>query len=251
MQMLYVCDCTSEEFVSRKLWPKASPPDCPWCRPKGRGTLVRHGFYARLHPQGTLVRRFRCKASGRTVSMLPDCLASHWPGDLDTMEEVARQAEGKSKYKAAQEREWAGMAHPPDQPGPPDTGLYRWLSRRVLAVVLFLELVRSLYPDRSGCCSRRSAGSAGIWARSACWSHCGASPGPSCARFARRSVCAWNKTLRIGARRRHTHWMAWRGRPPLPDADAGGGMQRLGTTPRPCGPAMKTPDRRWRCSATA
>ena len=150
MQMLYVCDCTSGEYVSDKRWLQASPPDCPWCKPKGRCSLVRHGFYARLQPQGTLVRRFRCKASGRTVSMLPDCLASHWPGDLDTMEEAARQAEGKSKYKAAQEREWAGMAHPPDQPGPPDTGLYRWLSRRVLAVVLFLELVRSLYPDRFG-----------------------------------------------------------------------------------------------------
>ena len=104
MQMLYVCDCTSGEYVSDKRWLQASPPDCPWCKPKGRCSLVRHGFYARLQPQGTLVRRFRCKASGRTVSMLPDCLASHWPGDLDTMEEAARQAEGKSKYKAAQER---------------------------------------------------------------------------------------------------------------------------------------------------
>ena len=150
MQMLYVCDCTSEDYVSRKLWLKASPPDCPWCKPKGRCTLVRHGFYARQHPEGTLVRRFLCKSTGRTVSMLPDCLASHWPGDLDTMEEVARQAEGKSKYKAP--RSGSGR-------GRPTRPTSRVRRRRACTAgcrgacwrfVLFLELVRSLYPDRFG-----------------------------------------------------------------------------------------------------
>ena len=73
MQMLYVCDCTSGEYVSDKRWLQASPPDCPRCKPKGRCSLVRHGFYARLQPQGTMVRRFRCKASGRAASASLHC----------------------------------------------------------------------------------------------------------------------------------------------------------------------------------
>ncbi len=35
----------------------------------------------------------RFKSSGLTVSMLPNCPASHWPRDLDTMEEEASQAD--------------------------------------------------------------------------------------------------------------------------------------------------------------
>lgn len=153
MQFIYDIECTSEEYVSARLWLEASPPQCPWCSDKGKPCqLLPHGFYARLTPAGTRVRRFRCKRTGRTVSLLPKCLASHCPGDLDTLEEEALQAEGGSCYQAAQAREARACEAEglPYKPCPPDPGQYRWLLLRVTAVVQFLSLVKGMCPREFG-----------------------------------------------------------------------------------------------------
>ena len=43
-------------------------PACPWCQP-GRCELAPHGFYPRVQPRGAWVRRYICRAEGRTVSL--------------------------------------------------------------------------------------------------------------------------------------------------------------------------------------
>ena len=51
-----------------------------------------HGTYARKSPDGVRVRRFRCPQTGRTVSLLPDCLAAHHSGTLAEFERAAYEA---------------------------------------------------------------------------------------------------------------------------------------------------------------
>ena len=81
IQIRYGTDLTVEDYVKRKAWWDASPPDCPY-HPQGGCRLVPHGTYGRKQPDGVRVRRFLCRRSGRTVSLLPDCLAAHWSGRL-------------------------------------------------------------------------------------------------------------------------------------------------------------------------
>ncbi len=71
VQARYKTELSAEDYVSSKAWWHANPPSCPF-HPAGGCTLVPHGSYGRKTPAGTRVRRFLCKASGRTVSMLPD-----------------------------------------------------------------------------------------------------------------------------------------------------------------------------------
>ena len=35
MQSMYQCECTSEEYVSQRLWLEASVPECDYCKPEG------------------------------------------------------------------------------------------------------------------------------------------------------------------------------------------------------------------------
>ena len=92
VQARYKTELSAEDYVSSKAWWNANPPSCPF-HPAGGCTLVPHGSYGRKTPAGTRVRRFLCKASGRTVSMLPDCLAAHLCGKLEEVERVVRAAE--------------------------------------------------------------------------------------------------------------------------------------------------------------
>lgn len=148
MQSMFACGCTSEEYVTRRLWLKARPPEeCPYCSLKGlECSLVLHGYYDRVHPKGARVRRYRCTRTGRTVSMLADCLASHSCGDVDTMERIAKQREEKSSFgKIA-----AGVARRLYRPEQPIEGPLRWVKRRVSAVGGFLAAVVSLRPEELG-----------------------------------------------------------------------------------------------------
>ncbi len=144
MQSRFASECTSTEYVSEKLWLQASPPaQCPYCEVPGSECGLRpHGFYDRKTPQGTRVRRFLCPCTGRTVSLLPDCLASHCTGDVDTIERIAEQREEKRSL-----RQIAGWAR--ERFYVPEQGLegpLRWVRRRALAVELFLIAIVSLYP---------------------------------------------------------------------------------------------------------
>ena len=93
-------DLTDEEYVTRKAWRDATAPACPFC-PSGGCQLVSHETYPRQTPPGTRERRFRCRASGRTVSLLPDCLAARLRGSLAQVEQVVREAEQAPSREAA------------------------------------------------------------------------------------------------------------------------------------------------------
>ena len=140
LQVRLPTSLTDEEYVTQRAWNLATAPRCPWCRP-GRCELAPHGFYARLKPQGTLVRRFRCQREGRTVSLLPDCLAAHVRGSLEDCEAAVRVAEGAASWGAAVE-----AARPPGLGSL--ASAERWLRRRVQWVAAVLVVVKGLYPER-------------------------------------------------------------------------------------------------------
>ena len=141
IQIRYGTDLTVEDYVTRKAWWDASPPACPY-HPQGGCRLVAHGTYGRKRPDGVRVRRFLCRQSGRTVSLLPDCLAAHWSGRLAEIEEVVREATRASSLEEAANRlrtDRVSLA-----------SALRWVRRRVLAVRAFLTVLCTLYPERFG-----------------------------------------------------------------------------------------------------
>lgn len=141
MQVRYNCNLTGEEYVTTQAWLKASPPDCPWHAGSGC-RLVPHGSYPRKSPPGTRVKRFRCRRSGRTVSLLPDCLASYLPGTLAQVQEVERAAwQACSREAAANQLRPSGCSL---------VSAVRWVRRRVQRVQLCLRLLTTLLPDRFG-----------------------------------------------------------------------------------------------------
>ena len=108
LQVRFPTSLTDEEYVSQRAWNLATAPDCPWCRP-GTCELAPHGFYARVQPAGTRVRRFRCPRQGRTVSLLPDCLSVRVTGSLEALEAAVRVAEGAASRGAAVEQARAAV----------------------------------------------------------------------------------------------------------------------------------------------
>ena len=81
VQVRLATPTTSEDYVAGKLWRLASLARCPW-HPAGGCGFCRHGTYERVRPPGTLIARWYCPKARRTVSALPDCLASHYSGTL-------------------------------------------------------------------------------------------------------------------------------------------------------------------------
>ena len=115
-------------------------PDCRWCGPD-KCKLAPPGFYARVKPPGTRIRRFRCKRNGRTVSALPDCFNARMPGSLEALEAAAREAARAASWNAAVEK-----LRPPGQGRPGSAE--RWLKRRVQWVSGLLVAVKGLAPER-------------------------------------------------------------------------------------------------------
>ena len=83
---------TAGEYLTRQEWWKATPPPCPY-HEQGGCELRPHGTYARVAPQGLRVRRFLCPGSGRTVSLLPACMAARCTGTLREVEATVRAVE--------------------------------------------------------------------------------------------------------------------------------------------------------------
>ncbi len=140
LQVRFPTSLTDEEYVSQRAWNLATAPECPWCRRRPH-ELAPHGFYARVKPPGTRIRRFRCRREGRTVSALPDCLAARVTGSLEEVEAAVRVAEGAASRAAAVEQ-----ARPPGQGSL--ASAQRWLGRRVQWVVVLLVTVKGLHPER-------------------------------------------------------------------------------------------------------
>ena len=125
MQLRYATELTAAEYVERAGWDDIEPPECPF-HPRGGCQLVGHGTYERKSPPGMRVKRFRCRRSGATVSLLPDFLPARTPGTMAGVERVVRAVED-------------GV------PGTADNARAVALAQRVRAVLVTL---RTLYPDR-------------------------------------------------------------------------------------------------------
>ena len=102
---------------------------------------VRPGSARHLRPPAAgRLRRFRCRQSGRKVSLLSDCLAALLPGTLAQVE-CGRARAGAVSHPAG------GVAA--GAPGVCEPGAAeRWTRRRGLLVEACLELLRSLCTAR-------------------------------------------------------------------------------------------------------
>ena len=128
---------TSEAYVAQRAWQKASLAGCPRHARGGCG-FARHGTYPRQTPAGMQIARYYCPTAHETFSLLPDCLASRFPGELDAMEDVVAHVE------AARSIEAAADVLRPDSVLP---SAVRWVRRRLTLVRATLVIVVSLLPD--------------------------------------------------------------------------------------------------------
>ena len=138
MQLRYETGQTGEEYVSARAWRDARLERCP-NHPHGGCSFARHGTYARKTPRGTQIARWYCRESQTTFSLLPDCLAARFPGELDEVEAVVAHAEQAPSLAAA------ANALRPDPVELP--GAMRWVERRVRLVHHVLTIVIGLLPE--------------------------------------------------------------------------------------------------------
>ena len=143
MQLRYETGQTGEEYVRAEAWRDARLDRCP-NHPHGGCSLAGHGTYARKTPPGAKVPRWYCRESHTTISLLPDCLAARFPGELDTLEAVVAHAEQAPSTAAAAD------ALRPDTVELP--GAMRWVARRVRLVHCVLTLVIGLLPEQLARC---------------------------------------------------------------------------------------------------
>jgi hypothetical protein len=83
------------------------------------------------------IARYYCPTARETFSLLPDCLASHFPGELDGIEQVVATVD------AARSVEAAADALRPDITLP---AAVRWIRRRLTPVRVALITVVTLCP---------------------------------------------------------------------------------------------------------
>jgi transposase-like protein len=100
VQLRHECPLSGETYVARKAWRDASLAACPR-HPRGGCGLVRHGTYGRRTPVGMRIARYYCPTAHETFSLLPDGLASHFPGALDPIEQVVATVEAARSVEAA------------------------------------------------------------------------------------------------------------------------------------------------------
>lgn len=140
MQVRLATPVTSEDYVSGKLWRYASL-DCPW-HGKGGCGWARHGTYARVIPANTRIARWYCPRLARTVSALPDCLASHRSGTLAECEACVRVFEQASSLESACDQLRLEIELP---------GAIRYLTRLIHRVYGALRAIKGLCPAQFIC----------------------------------------------------------------------------------------------------
>lgn len=128
---------TSELYVTEKQWLRATLNTCPW-HPQGGCGFCRHGTYPRVRPRGTLIPRWYCPTEQRTVSALPDALASHFSGTLAQIEAHVLATEQAVSIAAAAMYRRTEIELP---------GALRYLSRVCKAVHGTLNSCRALHPE--------------------------------------------------------------------------------------------------------
>jgi len=137
VQLRHVCSLAGEAYIARSAWREARLAACPR-HPRGGCGLVRHGTYPRRTPTGMRIARYYCPTARETFSLLPDCLASHLPGELAAVESVVVTVEAARSVEAA-----ADVLRP-------DITLasaVRWVRRRLTPVRRALLAVVTLLPD--------------------------------------------------------------------------------------------------------
>ncbi|MFK7893992.1 MAG: hypothetical protein AB8B63_24470 [Granulosicoccus sp.] len=129
---------TGEDYVTEKQWLRATLRACPW-HPEGGCGFCRHGTYPRVRPRGTYIARWYCPTVRRTVSALPDALASHFSGTLAELEAHVLAVELSASLAAAASTRRLEVELP---------GALRYLSRICKAVHKTLNICRGLLPER-------------------------------------------------------------------------------------------------------
>jgi len=127
VQIVFASGHTSESYVSRQVWHKASIERCPKCNRRIR----RHGTYARKTSGGIRIARFYCRPCKLTVSLLPDFLAA---GYCDTLVDNRRAIEATATSSTFDE------AATKLRPDIELQGARRWLRRRVQRHALILAI---------------------------------------------------------------------------------------------------------------
>jgi hypothetical protein len=136
VQLRHETPLTSEAYLAEHAWAKASLAACPR-HPRGGCGFARHGTYARKTPTGIRVTRYYCPTAHETFSLLPDCLASRFPSDLDDLERVV------AHVAAARSVEAAADTLRPDIELP---SAVRWIRRRLTLVRATLVVMAGLLP---------------------------------------------------------------------------------------------------------
>ena len=128
---------TSEAYVAECAWRRASLAGCPQ-HPRGGCGFARHGTYPRQTPAGMRIARYYCPTAHQTFSLLPDALASRFPGPLDDLERVVAHVEEARSIEAAADVLRPDIVLP---------SAVRWVRRRLTLVRATLVIVVSLLPD--------------------------------------------------------------------------------------------------------
>jgi hypothetical protein len=141
VQLRHETSLTSEAYLVEHAWVKARLAVCPR-HPRGGCGFARHGSYPRKTPAGVRVTRYYCPTAHETFSLLPDCLASRFPSDLDDLERVVTHVGAARGIEAA-----ADTLRPEiDLPS-----AVRWIRRRLALVRAALVIVAGVLP---GLCVR-------------------------------------------------------------------------------------------------
>jgi hypothetical protein len=137
VQLRHECPLSGEAYVARNAWRDASLAACPR-HPRGGCGLVRHGTYPRCTPVGMRIARYYCPTAHETFSLLPDCLASHLPGELTAVEAVVATVERARSVEAAADVLRPEITLP---------AAVRWVRRRLTPVRCALVAIVTLVPD--------------------------------------------------------------------------------------------------------
>ena len=137
VQLRHECPLSGEAYVARTAWRDASLATCPR-HPRGGCGLVRHGTYARRTPTGMRIARYYCPTAHETFSLLPDCLASHFPGALDAIEHVVATAQTARSVEAAADVLRPDITLP---------SAVRWVRRRLTPIRRALLTIVTILPD--------------------------------------------------------------------------------------------------------
>lgn len=99
---------------------------------------MRHGTYPRRTPTGMRIARYYCPTARETFSLLPDCLASHFPGGLEAIEHVVAIVETARSVEAAADVLRPDITLP---------AAVRWIRRRLAPARRALLAIVTLIPD--------------------------------------------------------------------------------------------------------